>query len=153
MLQRIQTIYLGFVILLAVFFIFLPIGVFGGEHRLILSSVTAFVEVYPSFGHTGFQALLFVLCAGILALTVYTIMNFRRRRLQIRIGKFNILLHLALLVVTFFYLDHIKAQIPGAEFSYGPGIFLPLFSLLLILMANRAIKRDENLIRAADRIR
>ncbi len=153
MLQRIQTVYLGFVFLLAFLFMFLPLGLYGEGHGLRLSAVSAFSEWYPAVTHGSFQILLVFMGLACAALSMYTILIYKKRLLQIRLGQFNILLHLGLLVAAFYYLDHVREQIPGADFSYGAGIFLPLFSLLLILMANRAIKRDENLVRAADRIR
>jgi len=33
------------------------------------------------------------------------------------------------------------------------GIYLPLIALVFMVMANRAIKRDEKLVRSADRLR
>lgn len=153
MLQRIQTVYLIIVFLLAFLFLFLPIGVFGEADGLRVSAVSAFSALYPDVSHGSFQILLVFLGLIAAGLSLYTILIYKRRLMQIRLGQFNILLHLGLLVAAFYYLDRVKEQIPGAEFSYGAGIFLPLFSLLLILMANRAIRRDENLVRAADRIR
>ncbi len=50
-------------------------------------------------------------------------------------------------------IDNIRTQLEHYEVSYGPGIFFPIISLLFILLANRAIRKDENLVRAADRIR
>lgn len=35
----------------------------------------------------------------------------------------------------------------------GIGILLPLISIVALLMANKAIKRDENLVKSVDRLR
>lgn len=35
----------------------------------------------------------------------------------------------------------------------GIGILLPLISIVALLMANKAIKKDENLVKSVDRLR
>ncbi len=153
MLQRIQSLYLGLVVLMALLFLALPIGQFGDIHALSLIRIPAFSAAFPDAAHAWYPVALIAMTTVILILTLYAISRYRFRLVQLRMGKFNILLHLLLLVLAFFYLDQLREQLPGLGFTYGAGIFFPLFSLLLILMANRAIKRDEARIRAADRIR
>lgn len=63
------------------------------------------------------------------------------------------LLHAALILVSFFFIDSLRAQLVNGTMSYGAGIFFPVISLIFILMAIKAIRRDENLVRSADRIR
>ena len=41
----------------------------------------------------------------------------------------------------------------GVEYSLGIGLFLPLLSLILVVMANRSILKDEKLVRSSDRLR
>ncbi len=88
-----------------------------------------------------------------IALNVYAISRFRNRRLQIKTGKMNIMLHAAIMVLSFFMIDQIKSLLPFWSFAYGPAVFLLPVSLVLILLANRAIRSDDNLVRAADRLR
>ena len=35
----------------------------------------------------------------------------------------------------------------------GIGMFLPILAILLIVLANKAIKKDEDLVKSADRLR
>jgi len=35
----------------------------------------------------------------------------------------------------------------------GIGMFLPIISIILLVFANKAIKKDEDLVKSADRIR
>lgn len=155
MIQRIQTIYLLLVVLFAVLFLLLPLGygaidgVSAGIGLLVGNALTA--------GMTAVQGwvmrLLILLAILVIALAVFIIFQYRKRPYQIRLGKINILLHIGILVASFFWLDSIEGKAGLAEFTYGPAIFLPLISMFLILMANRAIAKDERLVRAADRIR
>ncbi|MBK8498927.1 MAG: DUF4293 domain-containing protein [Flavobacteriales bacterium] len=47
-----------------------------------------------------------------------------------------------------YYAEGVKAQA-----SYGASFFLPMGSLLLAILAERAIRKDEELVRSADRLR
>lgn len=40
-----------------------------------------------------------------------------------------------------------------SEGTYGWGLALPLIGVLFIFLANRAIRKDEALVRSADRLR
>ncbi len=156
MLQRIQSLYLVLVVLFAFLFLFFPIGSFrfNGETVAIAlagSNIATenFVGAYASMYRYALYALLLV----VVVFTINIIFKYNRRLYQIRMGKINILFHLVLLVLSFFYLDHLRASLPESTLSYGPSIFFPLVSLFLILLANRYILKDEKLVRAADRIR
>lgn len=156
MLQRIQTVYLFLVGLLAIALIFVPLGSFDLEGIRFPLGVLGLesVEGIPSELRGNWLGyLLPALVLMILILTFFTIFQYKRRRYQIQLGKFNILLHIGLVVAAFFFIDQFSAGLPGISFRYGVGIFLPLVSMILVLLANRAIKKDDELVRAADRIR
>lgn len=156
MLQRIQSLYLFVVIIFAFLFLFFPLGSFhlNGESvgiKLAGADISSenFVGGYANIFRYALYALLFV----VVIFTSFIIFQYRRRLYQIRMGKINILLHLVILVLSFFYLDHIRASLSDSSLTYGPSVFFPLISLFLILLANRFIAKDEKLVRAADRIR
>ncbi len=155
MLQRIQSVYLFLVLVFTLLFLFFPLG------SLEIGSDTYIIktwglspdpeQVMGSYNHfLGLISL--VLAFIVLILTVYTTYQFKNRLLQIKLGKINILLHMLMVVSAFFFVDSIKK---GLEvfFSYGIAIIFPLLSMILILMANRAIRKDEELVRSADRLR
>ncbi len=156
MMQRIQSLYLFLVFVFTVLFGLLPMAHFptrapGMPLRLFEQRI--FFDAFEQLSRGWLGIALLVLFMAILVLTFYTTFQFRRRLFQIKLGKLNILLHVALILVTFFFIDNVRSQLGYPEFSYGSGVVFPLISLLLILMANRAIRRDENLVRSADRIR
>ena len=155
MIQRIQTIYLFLVFLFALFFIIFPKGAIDTGEMIyeiktwnIISTESGEKLDYSSFLGTVSMVLPFI----IMVLTIYSTFVFKKRLLQIKLGKINIFIHLLLIVSTFFYLDALKDHFTG-QFSYGVGVIFPLISMILILLANRAIRRDENLVRSADRLR
>ena len=134
MLQRIQTIYLLFVFLTQFAgFIFLP-------QRLLYSGVS--VEVNQSY---------ILLISNILLIffPFWNIFQFRNRKRQFVLNR-------VLLLITF-----------GVLFNQCIGYFnsdtnethqllfivVAIFTIIFISLANKAIKRDEDLIRSADRLR
>lgn len=156
MLQRIQSVYLFLVVLFAVLFFFLPLGLFtpeGVSAAIKLIGRNLAVENMQGDFAGLYRWALKGVSLLIIFLTFFTIFQFRSRLYQIKLCRFNILFHLVQLVISFFYLDHLKDSLAHQPFSYGPAIFFPLASLFLLLMAVRSIKRDEALVRAADRIR
>ena len=92
--------------------------------------------------------LLFILSSII---SIVTIFLFNNRKLQFVIGRIIILINLFLLGL----LIYVSLTLPG-EISIsekGIGMFLPIIVVLLIVLANKAIKRDEDLVKSADRLR
>jgi hypothetical protein len=155
MLQRIQSVYLLLVFLFAILFAVLPLAHFsGGEPMLSLKLITYisfFSETAFSLIWTGW--VLIVVWASCLLLTVFMTFQYRKRLFQIKLGKLNMLLHVGLILVTFFFLDGLRNQPDSIELTYGAGVLFPIISLIFILMAIKAIKKDEALVRSADRIR
>ncbi len=155
MIQRIQTVYLFLVFLFAILYVVLPLAHFPAVMPDMPLRVIQYNEFMIATGITGswMGALLIVLFALAALVTVYTTFLFRRRITQIRLGKYNMIIHAAIIMTSFFFVDNIKKQVSDAGFSYGAGIVFPVISLLLILLANRSIRKDEELVRSADRIR
>ena len=89
------------------------------------------------------------LVASILAFVAIFI--FKNRKLQFVIGRLLILIHLILLGL----LIYVSLTLPGeaAVSENGIGMFLPIFAILLLVLANKAIKKDEDLVKSVDRLR
>ena len=95
-------------------------------------------------------------------LTVVIIFQFKKRALQIKLARLNILLLVVFVVGTFFYFENASEQIfeieklsteKGLKVNYLLGAILPLIAIILNMLAARAIKKDYALVRSADRIR
>jgi len=92
--------------------------------------------------------LLFLLSAVVSFLDVFL---FKNRKLQFVVGRLIILINLFLLGL----LIYVSLTLPG-EISIskkGIGMFLPILVVLLIVLANKAIKKDEDLVKSVDRLR
>ena len=83
---------------------------------------------------------------------VITIFLYKRRLLQIRIASLNIGLQAGLTALIYF-LAHSAGKELGAVCSFGYSMVFPIISVVLLIMAIKAIGKDEALIRSMDRIR
>ena len=158
MLQRIQTLYLAGAALAILLFFFFPLANFyhelEGNYRFYLYGVRS-MDPEPKVAFSAWFTLpVIVLAAASLILSAATIFLYRNRLLQIRLCAFNGLSNLVtIMVIFFFYAPKIKAMTliePAYNFV---GMAMPLAALVLIILANRAIKKDEVLVRSADRLR
>jgi hypothetical protein len=133
-LQRIQTIYLLFVFLTQLAgFIFLP-------QRLLYSGVS--VEVNQSY---------ILLISNLLLIVVpfWNIFQFRNRKRQFFLNR-------VLLLITFGVLFNQCIGYFNADTNETHQLLVSvvaIFTIIFISLANKAIKRDEDLIRSADRLR
>jgi p-aminobenzoyl-glutamate transporter AbgT len=99
----------------------------------------------------------FVIAIGALlsaAVAVYEIFQFRNRFGQLKLGMVNLLLIVAVFGLQFYFSNLGEAALnPKLEGQFQPAFYLPTLALMLNLLANRFIRRDEQLVRSADRLR
>jgi hypothetical protein len=158
MIQRIQTLYLAFAfIAIALIFAF-PLAQFFSENGAFIFSVKGLKNMVPgepnAFNPMVFLPLIIVVI-GLALLNLFTIFQFKNRSFQIKLTNIGVLAGIALIMGIFFlYIPMIEKKINIVpDYSKAFGIYLPLVALVFMVMANRAIKRDEKLIRSADRLR
>ena len=135
MLQRIQTLYL---LIAAVCSGALSLS----TYLLVSEGVTVYVIDSISY---------LVLFEGSAMLSLISIFLFKSRQTQFVLGRLNIILNFILLGLFVFRL----LSLPGgpANPEKGIGLLLPIFSIVLLALANKAIKKDETLVKSVDRLR
>ena len=84
-------------------------------------------------------------------LSIVTIFLFKNRKLQFVIGRIIILINLFLLGLLIYLSLTLSGETLVSE--KGIGMFLPILAILLIVLANKAIKKDEDLVKSVDRLR
>lgn len=162
MIQRLQTLYLLIVIILSIVSLCTTIGLYnaGGEPVAEFSnfSFTALAEPFTNLHAAGPWALGVILIAVIL-IAAFTIVNFHKRVLQMRLTVFCMILLIGYLLTYAFFawlyqqkLNEIEAQFP-AEFLFRLNAIWPIVSVILCFLAFKGIRRDEKLIRSLERIR
>jgi hypothetical protein len=158
MIQRIQTIYLSLVfVAMALLFAF-PLAQFFSENGAYVLSVKGLQNMVPG-GPDVFNPLIYIplilFSAGIGLLALFTIFQYKNRLFQIKLTNIGVFLAIVLIMGIFFlYIPMIEKKISIVpDYSKAFGIYLPLVALVFMVMANRAIKRDDKLIRSSDRLR
>jgi peptidoglycan/LPS O-acetylase OafA/YrhL len=82
-----------------------------------------------------------------------TIFMYKNRPRQMQLSRLSLLLNAALTVAFFLLSENYFAKITSSNVEYGMGIYFPIIAAVFLLLATRAIKKDNILVRSADRIR
>ncbi len=93
--------------------------------------------------------LLSFLTVAVLALIA--IFQFRKRQNQFVINRLNLIVNLFLL--GFFVYQSLNLSGETTVSEKGIGMLIPVFSIVFLVLANRAIKKDEDLVKSVDRLR
>jgi hypothetical protein len=161
MIQRIQTIYLVVSFLAACLIFFFPIASYtlGSSVDDYMGTVIFYVYTIVkqpetleiSYGTLFFLPMIIITLA-VLFLTVFSIVQYKKRLKQLKLVNFAILLSIVLIVMLFFYTDKISKDI-SITTAYKVGSVFPLISLVFLILATRGIKYDERMVRSMDRLR
>jgi hypothetical protein len=143
MIQRIQTIYLFLASLVSGGLIF----VFNLWNTL---KEQIFVLDLLQEELVAFKLIPFMFIASAI-LSILTVFLFKDRKLQFVIGRVIVLINLFLLVLLIYLSLTLSGETSVSE--KGIGMFLPILVILLIVLANKAIKKDEDLVKSVDRLR
>ncbi len=136
MIQRIQTIYL-----------FLAAIVSGGLIWLAEHAINGEGNEFVGMD----ENLYFSIFMGSASLSVIAIFLFGNRQLQTVVNRLNLLLNLFILSVYVYQSLMMSGETAVSE--KGIGMFIPIISIVLIVLANKAIRKDEQLVKSADRVR
>ncbi|CAN0604337.1 DUF4293 domain-containing protein [Maribacter dokdonensis] len=136
MIQRIQSLFLVIVAILTgilPFFFNLWIDVDGTEvfanNELLIS-----IAFYASA-----------------VLAIWSMVQFKNRKSQFVINRLNMILNVFLL--GFFVYRSLNLSGETSVSEKGIGMLIPVFSIIFLVLANRAIKKDEDLVKSVDRLR
>ncbi len=149
MIQRIQSIYL-----------FLAAAALGLQFVLPYAAAPAeTVGASATFAdgvfNLGDRLGLLIGTSVAMALAIAAFFLFKNRPVQSRItsiGMFAATFVAVMLAVQFFFLtEEIGSSMTNVRYQAGVG--MPAISVLLLWLANRAIRKDEALVRSSDRLR
>jgi glucan phosphoethanolaminetransferase (alkaline phosphatase superfamily) len=136
MLQRIQTIYLFIAVLISGVLIFF---------------VSLWRDEVGDPVYVEEMILALALFLGSAFISLITIFLYKNRKLQFVLGRANILLNFILLGVFVYWTLTVPGEMQISE--KGIGMFLPVLSIVFLVLANKAIKKDEDLVKSVDRLR
>ena len=136
MIQRIQTIYL-----------LLAAGISAGLIFVFYLWINQ--ENIQVFAKDNM--LYFGLFLGSAVLSFITIFMYKNRKSQFVMGRLNIILNFILLGLFVYQSLNISGETLVSE--KGIGILIPIISIVFLALANKAIKKDEDLVKSVDRLR
>lgn len=140
MLQRIQTIYLiiAFVATGVLPFVF-PLWVSKAGWNYYFNRDLAFVVLF-AFSTT---------------LSIVSIFSYKKRKNQFVMGRLNIILNLILLGLFIYRSLNLSGETDPEKIvsEKGIGMILPIVSIVFLGLGNKAIKKDEDLVKSVDRLR
>jgi len=156
MIQRIQTIFLALVVVLGVISSFLPIlGFTGDEADYIMNHYKTIAVDDASIIAKNMGV--GVLQGIVLLVAIATILLYKKRSLQMKLGKLIFLLITAQITAIVLYSDVVRETIDlnveDVLVSFKIGAIIPVLSLILTYLAIRFIKKDDALVRSAERLR
>jgi hypothetical protein len=93
-----------------------------------------------------------VLFAVSTVLSAVSIVSYKKRQNQFVMGRLNIILNLILLGLFVYRSLNLSGETPAVS-EKGIGMFLPIVAIVLLVLSNKAIKKDEELVKSVDRLR
>jgi hypothetical protein len=137
MLQRIQTIYLLLAfVATGVLPFFIPLWTMADGKEYVFMQNQVYVALL------GLST----------TLTLVSIVSYKKRQNQFVMGRLNMILNLILLGLFVYRSLNVSGEAPAVS-EKGIGMFLPIVAIVLLVLANKAIKKDEDLVKSVDRLR
>ena len=138
MIQRIQTVYLILTfIATSVLMLFIPLWTLKGGALFYFNQDPIYTVI------VGLSTML----------TIISIISYKKRQNQFVMGRLNIILNLILLGLFVYRSLNLSGDAAAVVSEKGIGMFLPIVAIVLLVLANKAIKKDEDLVKSVDRLR
>ena len=137
MLQRIQTVYLILTLVVSgvLPFVFPLWKTMDGKDYFFMSDMT------------------YVTLFGLsISASLLSILSYKKRQHQFVLGRLNMIFNLILLGLFVYRTLNLSGEVATVS-EKGIGMFLPIVSIVLLVLANKAIKKDEDLVKSVDRLR
>lgn len=129
MIQRIQSLFLLFSAIFSLIIVF---------YFPVLKSTEITIYLTENLSYARLSVFLSV------GLSIFSIFQFKNRGIQLIINQVSkLFISIAFIIIIF----------QRGELNFAIGLFLFIIPYLLIILANYFIKKDEKLVKSADRIR
>jgi hypothetical protein len=159
MIQRIQSVFLLMVVVLAALLFVFPIADYFSDTttlKLMLTGVDSYVPKGASLQTAVISPYLVyfnvLVNLAVAAVAGFAIFQYKQRPFQVKLVRIALLIDIVLLVVLFVITDFLKKKLQVTP-EYGVGILFPLISVVFLVLAQRSILKDERLVKSTDRLR
>ncbi len=158
MLQRIQSVFLVVAAICAGLLFVLPLARYqrADQQQFTLTLTGLVTADATEVQDVALKLQPHLLCVLLVVLLLVTVFFFKNRPRQVRLVRFAYLLAVLLAVALWITHTSVQAYLEQngrAGEQLLPGFFLPFAAIVFGVLAERAIKKDEALVRSADRLR
>jgi hypothetical protein len=158
MLQRIQTLLLAVVSIAMLAVTALPIWEKSSAALNEKVTLTSYALEYfkGTTSVSSSNTMVIVILALIsTCIAAFSIAQYKKRMLQMTLGLANSIVIAIILGYTFYQVFKVGIPMfePQNQGSYGTGFYAAVLAMLCNMIANRFIRRDEMLVKSADRMR
>lgn len=159
MLQRIQTIYiliLTVLLFIAPFFSFTQFNLEEGNILFLATGMKGDITILDSFVFPNYVITGYLVSVSF---SILMLVNYKKRSRQMRYGKLLYLIisiTLCYMLIESYNLKNLIDSLENVVFvgqTYHIGFFLLVSSFPFLFLANRSIKKDEDLVKSLDRLR
>jgi uncharacterized membrane protein len=158
MIQRIQSLYLLLAAVLMGLLNFAPVYTTETGQAMYTVYLGGLTKKEPQM--TDYEVLvpqpgLFAVNLILVALCIFTLFLYKNRKLQKRLSSSLMISSAAFVILLAAASNELMKSVPeySGEGNLSWGLILPAASIVFLLLANRGINKDEELIRSADRLR
>ena len=148
MIQRVQTLFLFGIALLSIAMLFLPF------EQVNVTETTYLLNLMPGCLKEIVKPFVYVpigLNIIIFGLSLFTIFKFKRRKKQMKFAQ--LLMVLSVLLMGNLFTMHFLKVGDATVVDYKIAALFPALNIVLAFLARMFIKKDEELVKSADRIR
>lgn len=162
MLQRVQSIFMFIASVAMIAMTFFPLWEKADHETSRLLTMTAFELTYEQQNEAGDMTLVDTqnvilisigafLAAGVM---LFSIFKYKSRMTQVKLNAlFSLLVAITIVGAVYYSLKANELMNPEMPGSFLLGFYLPVVAMFNNFLANRFIRKDEALVKSADRIR
>ena len=162
MIQRRQTIYMFLSAIVSALLFFIPLASFDADGNVMKFTIFGIQNPIEELSlSTTYTWPLLVLTVLMTLAPIVTIFLYKKRELQVRLCRLNMLLNIIFIGLVFLYyesdIQKVIAAVEGDEYqlkvAYFIGMVIPLVNIVLQIFAIRGVKKDIELLKSVDRLR
>lgn len=162
MIQRVQSVFMLIAALAMIAMTFFPLWEKADFETSRLITMNAFEVKLEEQNAAGEMELISSLNVMLISLgaflsagvMLFSIFKYKHRMTQVKLNAlFSLLSAITIIGIVYYSLKANALMLPEQQGSYLLGFYLPIVAMFSNFLANRFIRRDETLVRSADRIR
>ena len=162
MIQRRQTIYMLLSAIVSALLFFTPLASFNMDGNVMKFTIFGIHNPIETISLSMTCTWPLVILTVLMTVApIVTVFLYKKRELQVRLCRLNMLLDIIFIGLAFLYFEadiqKVIAAVEGDKYELEVALFIgiafPLINLVLQILAIRGIKKDIELLKSVDRLR